>query len=97
MKDSYMHDHEGVLTFVANLKKNASYYNDQIVQLTNLVEEIKASSAWKDIEVKTSFINTCESYIMIYKNLIQALDIYADYLRKKSENASNIESAYAGG
>ena len=97
MKDAYMHDHEGVLNFVSNLREKSSNYNDKIVELTNLIEEINQSPAWRDVDVKTSFVNTCNSYIMIYKNLIQALDVYANYLSKKSNAGADFESKYAGG
>ena len=97
MGDAYKHDPDGVLNVISALKDKTSTYSDKIVELTNLVNTINGSSAWKDVEIKTSFIDTCNSYITIYNNLILALDVYIDYLNKKSESGAALESAYSGG
>lgn len=95
MGDAYKHDPDGVLIVVNSLREKTSGYNEKITQLNNLVNEINDSPLWKDVEIKTSFINTFTSYINVYKNLILALDKYIDYLLKKSESGENIESSYS--
>lgn len=97
MVDNYRHDPEGVSTFIASLKEKTNAYSDVITKLNNLINSINESSSWLDVEIKTSFINTCNSYIKIYNNLILAMGIYIDYIKKKSETGAAIESTYAGG
>ena len=46
---------------------------------------------------KSSFINTCNSYIGLYKELVNSMENYVNYLIRKSEGASAIESAYSRG
>lgn len=95
MIDAYKYDPEGVANVIISLKNRTKEYNDKVVELTKLVNSINESSSWRDVDIKTSFVNTCSSYIKIYNNLIQAMDIYINYLSKKSEIASSIEDGYA--
>lgn len=97
MADKYKYNHEGVTTFISSLKEKTSQYNDKIVELTRLINTIDTSPAWIDLDVKSSFVETCNSYITIYNNLIVTMEIYINYLTKKSEIANNIETKYAGG
>lgn len=95
MKDLYKHDHDGVLAVVSSLREKTNGYNDIITKLNNLISSINDSSSWVDVEVKTSFVNTCNSYITIYKKLIEAMGAYIDYLEKKSEAGASIETTYS--
>ena len=70
MKDLYKHDPDGVLAVVSSLREKTSGYNDIITNLNNLVNSINDSSSWKDVELKTFFVNACKSYISIYNDLI---------------------------
>ena len=95
MKDLYKHDPDGVMAVVTSLREKTNGYNDIIAKLNNLVISIGDSSAWIDVEVKTSFVNACNSYIKIYDSLIVAMEAYIDYLQKKSEAGAAIETTYS--
>ena len=97
MKDLYKHDHDGVMVVVSILREKTSGYNDIVTKLNNLVISIGESSSWKDIEVKTSFINTCNDFIASYNRLISSMEDYINYLEKKSEDGDAIETAYSAG
>ena len=96
MGDNYKHIPEGVSSVINNLKTILDDYKDRIVELETLVNEINGSTDWKDISVKTSFINTCVSYITIYKNLSVVMENYISYLTGKSDTATALERAYSG-
>lgn len=95
MVDAYKHDHEGVCTVVTSLKELNSKYNDKITELNNLVSTISSSSQWIDMDVKTSFVDTCNAYVKIYNELKQAVDIYTKYLEEKSTAGNEMEQTYA--
>lgn len=97
MVDAYNYDSEGVNTVIESIKDLTNKYKDKIDELNNLVSTINSSPSWKDVEIKTTFINTCNSYIKIYNSLINAMEAFIDYLKKKSEIATSIEQAYMGG
>lgn len=96
MGDNYKHIPEGVSSIITNLKTILEDYKDRIVELETLVNEINGSTDWKDASVKTSFINTCNSYITIYKNLATIMEKYISYLTGKSDTATALERAYSG-
>lgn len=97
MKDLYKHDPDGVMAVVTSLREKTSGYNDIVTKLNNLITSIGDSPAWIDVEVKTSFVNACNSYIKIYNNLIAAMEVYINYLEKKSEAGVAIETTYSAG
>ena len=72
-------------------------YKDRILELMNLVESIDGSSSWIDQDVKGSFVATCVSYINLYRDLAVSMENYVNYLIRKSDSASAIESAYSRG
>ena len=94
MGDKYKHDADGVSTVVSSLQKLLDDYKDRIIDLTNLVDVINGSDSWIDKDVKTSFVNTCNSYLTLYKDLATAMEKYINYLIRKSASAAAIESAY---
>ncbi len=94
MGDRYKHDAEGISSVISSLKTLIDDYKDRILELSNLVENIRGSSSWIDQDVKSSFLNTCISYINLYKDLVNSMENYVNYLVRKSESASAIESAY---
>ena len=67
------------------------------MELMTLVESIDGSTSWIDQDVKGSFVNTCISYINLYKDLVNSMENYVNYLVRKSDSASAIESAYSRG
>lgn len=97
MVDAYNYDSEGVNTVIESIKDLTNKYKDKIDELNNLVSTINSSPSWKDVEIKTTFINTCNSYIKIYNSLINTMEAFIEYLKKKSEIATSIEQAYMGG
>ena len=97
MKDVYKHDSDGVLAVVSSLREKTSGYNDIITNLDNFVNSINDSSAWIDAEIKTLFVNDCKNYINIYKDLIVMIEVYIDYLEKKSDAGVAIETTYSVG
>ena len=97
MGDRYKHDAEGISSVVSTLQNLISDYKDRILELIKLVETINGSSAWIDQDVKSSFVSTCNSYISLYKDLVNSMENYVNYLIRKSESASAIESAYSRG
>lgn len=76
------------------LKSNISEYKGQIAELSKLIETINQSASWKDENAKTAFINTCNSYVTIYKNISFAMEKYVSYLNGKSFSFSSLEQAY---
>ena len=53
MADTYLHRPEGVSSSVTKMKSLISDYKDKIIEITNLVNTINGSTAWKDAVVKT--------------------------------------------
>lgn len=97
MEDRYKHDADGISSIVSSLKTLIDDYKDRVLELIKLVESINGSQSWVDKQVKTSFIQTCNSYIELYKKLIINMENYINYLVRKSESASAIERAYSRG
>lgn len=95
MGDRYKHDAEGISNVVTSLQSLIGDYKDRILELMNLVNNINGSSSWIDKDVKSSFVNTCNSYVNLYKDLVTSMENYVNYLIRKSDSASAIESAYS--
>lgn len=95
MGDRYKHDAEGISNVVTLLQSLIGDYKDRILELMNLVNNINGSSSWIDKDVKSSFVNTCNSYVNLYKDLVASMENYVNYLIRKSDSASAIESAYS--
>lgn len=97
MGDRYKHDAEGISSVISSLKILIDDYKDRILELMNLVENINGSSSWIDQDVKGFFVSTCVSYINLYRDLVNSMENYVNYLVRKSDSASAIESAYTRG
>lgn len=82
-------------TIISSLKDEVVSYDNSITKLENLVNSISSSSSWKDEDVKTSFINTCNSYIESYKFYKEGINNYISCLEKKINNIKNIENDYS--
>lgn len=95
MGDSYKHNAEGISSVVSSLQVLINDYKERIMELMTLVESIDGSTSWIDQDVKGSFVNTCISYINLYKDLVNSMENYVNYLIRKSDSASAIESAYS--
>lgn len=96
MGDSYKHIPDDVAVYINTLREYVEQYKDKIDELNGLVIKIDGSAEWKDLQVKSAFIATCNSYITLYRTLVATMERYVNYLSKKSEGASALEKAYAG-
>ncbi|MGN1371616.1 MAG: hypothetical protein ACI4XM_05025 [Candidatus Coprovivens sp.] len=96
MADKYVHRPDGVAAAVTKMRSLISDYKDKIVEITNLVNTIEGSTSWKDAIVKTEFIATCNSYILVYKNLATSMENYVNYLSSKSSSGEELERAFSG-
>lgn len=94
MVDAYKYDPDGVASIVTTLRRQIIEYSNKINELNLLIQEISASSSWKDLDVKGAFISTCESYVAIYTKLISAMTKYVNYLEGKAGSASALEQAF---
>ena len=97
MKDLYKHDPDGVLAVVSSLREKTSSYNDIVTNLDNFVNLVNDSSSWIDAELKTLFVSDCKAYITKYKEVIAKIEVYINYLEKKSESGVAIETTYSAG
>ena len=79
MGDRYKHDADGVSIVVSSLQNLLGDYKDRILELKNLIDVINGSESWIDKDVKTSFVNTCNSYLTLYKDLATAMEKYINY------------------
>ncbi|MDD6757376.1 MAG: hypothetical protein PUE33_04870 [bacterium] len=95
MEDKFKHDPVGVDSILARLKQQREKYQQEITTLANLASEINTSSSWKDVNVKTEFINTYNSYLNIYKTTYANMASHEKYLEEKSDMARQIEQKYA--
>lgn len=86
---------DAIYKIVSSLKKTIDEYKDEICKLTNLVTEINSSSAWRDVQVKASFIATCKSYISIYQQVASMMENHVNYLNGKTDNWQALQKAYA--
>lgn len=93
--DNFLHDESGVATLIGDVNSEISSYVDNIEALNNLVSSIESSSAWKDEQVKTAFVNAAKSYISSYKTFATGLDVFMQCLTKKSENITEHESKFS--
>ncbi len=91
----FLHNSGDISQISNDLKTNITNYKDEIIELNNLVKRINESSAWKDEQVKTAFISTCNSYISAYKEFSLIMEKYVSYLNCKSNNFIAFESAYS--
>lgn len=95
VRDKYKFDFDGIDKTLSSLKAARLKYDDEVARFNNLAREISSSPSWKDIGVKTEFMNTFNAYISIYKKTCLNLEHYEKYLEEKSKNAKEIEHKYA--
>lgn len=80
--------------FIKSLSDLGNKYKEEIVKLESLVKTIETSPSWKDELVKTEFINTCNSYVKIYNQLLNTIFSRIDFLKNKARQATEIENLY---
>ena len=86
---------EGIYNSISTLKKLADRYNSQIELLNALLKEITMSPDWEDLAVKTAFLNTLNSYMMVYNTLLAQMNHLVGKLNTKSDKFSNLESTFS--
>ena len=92
--DKYKHMPSNVATTIGNLKVYLKEYNEKITTLNNKITEIETSTEWIDADVKTAFINTCRSYIWIYRKIEDILKKYISYLEQKTRDGLSLENTF---
>lgn len=96
MSNVLFHDESGVSSLVSSVTQKINDYQNIVNQLEKLVMNISVSGDWVDQEVKTVFINQCNSYINYYNAFVQSLNNYVNgYLSRKSKEVADIERAYS--
>lgn len=91
---NFLHKPNGVSSISSKLNSNINDYKNKVSELIRLIEKINNSSSWKDEQVKTAFINTCNSYITEYKTISSSMEEFVKYLNGESNKFSSFESAY---
>lgn len=97
MADNFEMNSSQMYSIAASLLDIIDDYKTNISKLISLVTEIKGSPAWKDEQVKTSFISTCESYITTYKKVVSDMEKYRNYLIKKTDSGVDLERTFSSG
>ena len=95
MIDKYKHDPEGVSTVITSLKADKDEYSKEVENIKNTIKEIESSTAWKQPRVKDEFINTCNSYLQKYENIVAMMEKLIEYLTNKNEEGSSTENSFA--
>ena len=95
MADAYKYEPQGVANVATGINQLIHEYNDKIIELSKLVNEINSSTAWHDnSNIKNAYINTCESYLTMYKKLITSMEKYLKYLNGKASSTDEMDTAY---
>lgn len=97
MADNLEINADSIYSIANSLSVSIGEYKKNISSLISLVNEINSSSAWKDVQVKTSFIATCNSYISKYKELSIQMEKYRNYLTSKTDSSLELEQAFTKG
>lgn len=93
----YKHIPEDVSGIIDKLKTCVEEYKNKINELNSLISSIEGSSSWKDEQVKSEFISTCNSYIAIFRAMSLKMENFASYLNVKNNNGMSLDSAYMRG
>lgn len=97
MADDFEMNSNQMYSIAGSLLDVIGDYKTNISKLISLVDEIKNSSSWKDEQVKSSFIMTCNSYISKYKTVVNEMEKYRNYLIKKTDCGVDLEHAFSSG
>ena len=66
-------------------------------ELRELIKEITFSSDWKDLTVKTSFLNTLNNYMKVYEALLLQMKNQIVKLDSKANKMGALEDRFAQG
>lgn len=94
MVKQYMHDFDNVESIITSLNTSKQNYEDKIMEIKTLINNIETSNLWVDPGIKASFINCCNQYLNLYNKVLSGMTGYIDYLDKKSKAALELETAY---
>ena len=95
MAENFLHDETGVTSFINEIKEYLQDYNDHIRALETLLNTISSSTAWKDEDVKASFVNVVSSYLAGYMAFSAGIEGYVECLKLKSDNIVEHETNYS--
>ena len=95
MSNGFIFDDVNLQAILESINKRIGDYEAKVTEITNLVKEIRDSSLWKDEILKTSFVNTCNTYLDAYKINIKVLKTYYGYALRKCKAFADLESAYS--
>ena len=95
MIDKYKHDPEGVATVITSIKEDKEEYKKEVENIKTIIKDIETSNAWKHPQVKEEFINTCNSYLQKYENIVAMMEKLIEYLTNKNEEGSSTENSFA--
>ena len=95
MASNFLHDENGVNSFISEVKEYLEDYNNHVTALESLLNSISSSTAWQDETVKSSFVNTVTSYISGFKAFSSGISGYVDCLKLKSDNIVEHETNYS--
>ncbi len=93
--NKFLLDKDAINSYITSVRDNIQTYKGHVQSLQSLVQTISSSSAWKDEHVKTSFVNTANSYIKAYNSFSTGLSTYMDCLNKKTNNVIDNESKFS--
>ena len=94
--DEYEYNGGPFGTLVSNLRSDISDYEEQVKAIEDFIKGIETSESWVDMNVKSAFISTCDTYTTSFYALSKAMNVYLTYLQASGDGAETIESNYAG-
>lgn len=92
MEDRYMYNQEGIKDKITAIYKYLEDYKNKILEIKSLINEISSSPSWYDTTVKTSFIETCNSYITKYNSGVSIMESYLKHLEAKADDGVAVEN-----
>lgn len=91
----FYHDSAGVRDNVSNMKLLVDSYKETLESLESLIGEITVSNDWKDLTLKTSYLNDLNSYMLVYQGLYEEMLKMVSKLEYKSSSLDALESMYS--
>ena len=95
MQDRFYHEPELVNSIIDMLINNIDDYRYKVGSLKKVVNDINSSNMWVDNVLKTEYLASASSYITRYEKIVDGLEIYLDYLKKKSGYFEQVETDYS--
>lgn len=90
----YKHDLLPMKNSENKIKELLKEYNEKILDIKKLTDEIYTSTEWKDVELKETFNNTCNGYINIEKENLNNIIKVMEQLGIKINSIEEFENLY---